>query len=283
MRALMIGAHPDDNEFRYGGIAKKYVMQGHEVRFLSLLDGSGGHHEMNRNETAARRYLETRKVEQYLGITYDVWNIPDCELVADLQIRARLIHAIRNYNPDLIFCNRPNDYHADHRNASILVQDASYLLIVPNYCPETKAMRQMPVILYCEDAFKNPPFVPDMVIDIDDVIEDKCRIADMHESQVYEWLPFTNGELEDVPKDPGQRYKWLKGMKIDENTSDEEVLAGGRGYLRRFALPAARYRDKLVERYGAVRGNKARFAEAFAICEYGARVTAEKLNQLFPF
>ena len=29
MRILMIGAHQDDNEFRCGGLAKKYVDAGH--------------------------------------------------------------------------------------------------------------------------------------------------------------------------------------------------------------------------------------------------------------
>ncbi len=283
MKVLMIGAHPDDVELRCGGTAKKYVDIGYEVRFLSMLDGSGGHHILNRNETAARRYLETREVAKVLGITYDVWNIADCELVADLPTRARLTNYIRNYNPDLIFCNRPNDYHTDHRNASLLVQDASYLLIVPNYCPETKAMVRMPVIMHCEDHFKNPPFMPDIVIDIDDVVEVKYQITDKHESQVYEWLPYTYGELDTVPADHAERYEWLKGMNIDAKTSDSEVLKGTRGYCRGFALPAAYYRSKLVERYGKECGSGIRFAEAFAVCEYGMQLNGGNAKILFPF
>ena len=53
MRILMIGAHQDDNEFRCGGLAKKYVDMGYEVRVLSLCNGCGGHHIMTPEETTA--------------------------------------------------------------------------------------------------------------------------------------------------------------------------------------------------------------------------------------
>ena len=43
MKFLMIGAHQDDNEFRCGGLAHKYVKMGYDVRFLSLCNGCGGH------------------------------------------------------------------------------------------------------------------------------------------------------------------------------------------------------------------------------------------------
>jgi len=46
---------------------------------------------------------------------------------------------------------------------------------------------------------------------------------------------------------------------------------------------AQRYRDALVARYGAERGQAIRFAEAFELCEYGHRPTAEELRALFPF
>jgi LmbE family N-acetylglucosaminyl deacetylase len=35
IRALMIGAHPDDCEFTSGGLATKLIAQGHTVKFVS--------------------------------------------------------------------------------------------------------------------------------------------------------------------------------------------------------------------------------------------------------
>ena len=281
MKILMIGAHQDDNEFRCGALAHKFVKKGFDVRFLSLCNGCGGHHAMTPEETTARRATESANVAKLLGITYDVWDIDDCNIVADLATRKRLIRYIREYNPDMIISHRTNDYHADHRAAGQLVQDASYLLTVPHECPEEPAMRFMPVIMYNEDRFKYPPFSADIVIDIDDEVETKYKIADLNESQVYEWLPYTYGTLDEVPSDKEARYQWLKGNDINENSTDEEILkTKGYGYELKFARTAARFRKELIETYGKERGSKIRFAEAFEVCEYGAPLT-EELKKVF--
>ena len=279
MKILMIGAHQDDNEFRCGGLAHKYVKLGYDVRFLSLCNGSGGHHILSPKETTRVRAGESAAVAKLLGVRYDVWDIDDCSLVADLQTRRRLIRYIREFSPDLVITHRPNDYHADHRAAGQLVQDASYLLIVPHECSDVPAMKKTPVILYNEDNFKNPYFSGDIVIDMDDEIETKLKIADLNVSQVYEWLPYTKGET--VPQDKEERFEWLKGMNVTSNTTDEEVLSAKRGYSVRFAKTAARFRKELIERYGKEKGSKIRYAEAFEICEYGGPITEELKEKLF--
>ena len=279
MKVLMIGAHQDDNEFCNGGFAKKLKDKGHDVRFLSLCNGGGGHHIMTFAETVAARAKESAKVAEILGIQYDVWSdMNDCTLVADLTNRRRLIRYIRSYNPDIVIAHRPNDYHADHRAVGQLVQDASYLLTVPHECDDVPAMRFMPIIMYPEDIFKNPVFRADLVIDIDSVIDFKLQIAHVNKSQVYEWLPYTKNE--EVPEGDEERFEWLKGMEVTADTTDEEVLSAPRGYMPRFAKPAARHRNKLIEQFGAEKGNKIRFAEAYEVSEYAKQMTDEIRNEL---
>ncbi len=281
MNILMIGAHQDDNEFRCGGLAHKYVKLGHNVTFLSMCNGSGGHHILTPEETVATRAKESAAVAELLGITYDVWDNDDCSLVADLETRRRLIRYIRQKNPDLIISHRSNDYHADHRAVGQLVQDASYMLIVPHECPDVPAMRKMPVIMYNEDRFTNPDFSGDIVLDMDDENDTKLEIAKINVSQVFEWLPYTEGE--EVPEGEAERWEFLKGMNITEDTTDEEVMAAKRGYAVRNAKTAARFRKELIERYGEERGSKIRYAEAFMLCEYGKQLTDELKAKFFPF
>ncbi len=279
MKILSIGAHQDDNEFEVGGSAIKWLNQGHEVRFLSLCNGCGGHHIMTPEETSARRYKESQKVAKFLGIQYDVFSdIDDCTIMPDLETRFRLVRYIREFNPDVVIAHRTNDYHADHRAAAQLVQDASYLLTVPHTCPDVPAMRFMPVIINNEDPFLNPPFTPDFVIDIDESIDKKLLIAHFNESQVYEWLPYTRDEA--VPTNEEERFEWLKGANITKDTTDEEVMSLGRGYMVRYAKPAARYRNILIEKYGKERGSKVRFAEAFQLSEYGSKPSEEMIKEL---
>lgn len=283
MKLLAVGAHQDDNEFRCGGLAHKYVQKGWEVRFLSLTDGSGGHHIMSPEETIARRAKESAAVAQYLGIRYDVWDVRDSALVPDVATRERLIAYIREYAPDVIISHRLNDYHPDHRAAGQLVQDATYLLTVPHTCPQAPALRRMPVVMYYEDAFKNPVFVPDVVLDMDDAIDVKLRIAHLNVSQVYEWLPYNGGYDQNVPEGDAERFEWLKGMQINADTTDEQVLAAGRGYAVRYARTAARFRQELIARYGQEKGARVRYAEAFQLCDYGRKADKAMLAELFPF
>ena len=278
MRVLMIGAHQDDNEFECGGLASKLIKNGHIVQFLSICNGCGGHHILSPQETTAVRAKESASVAKLLGITYDVWDIDDCNLVADLPTRKRLIRYIRNFNPDIIITHRTNDYMPDHRATGQLVVDASYLLTVPHECPDAKAMRFMPVIMCSADKFTNPVFRPDLVVDIDSEIDVKLQIANINVSQVYEWLPYTYGET--VPSGEEERFEWLKGMNITSDTTDEEILSANRGYAVRFAKVAAKYRKELIQIYGFERGSKVRYAEAYEVCEYGSPITDEIKNIL---
>ncbi len=283
MKILMIGAHQDDNEFRVGGLAHKYVQMGYEVRFLSLCNGCGGHHIMTPAETTARRAKESAAVAELLGIRYDVWeDMNDCTLMPTLENRRRLIRYIREFSPDMVISHRANDYHADHRAAGVLIQDASYMLIVPHECPDVPAMKKTPVIMYYEDRFTDPDFRPDIVLDMDDEIDIKLQIAHLNVSQVYEWLPYTEEGVV-VPEDEAERFEWLKGMNITADTTDEEVMAAPRGYAVRFAKTAARFRKELIARYGEERGSKIRYAEAFQLCPYGGALTEELNQKLFGF
>lgn len=280
MKILAIGAHQDDNEFRVGGMTVKWVAAGHEVRYLSMTNGCGGHHLLTKEETIATRAKESAAVAEHLGIRYDIWSDQDdCVLVADLATRHRLMRYIREFSPDVIITHRTNDYHADHRAAALLVQDASYLLTVPHACPEVPAMRKMPVILFYEDQFSEPPFRMKYVAGIDEELEAKMHVAHLNKSQVYEWLPYTHGIK--LPETDEEKHTVLWGINVTPDTTDEEVLSQKRGYAVRFAKTAARFRRELIEKYGEEKGSKIRFAEAFGLSEYGAQPDAAFEKALF--
>ncbi len=287
LRIMVIGAHPDDCDFQCGGLALKYLEAGHTVKFLSMCNGSGGHQTMTSEETAARRYGEMQAVAKYAGLEYEVWDVEDCELMADLETRKRLVRCIRKFNPDMIFACRSNDYHADHRNCGVLVQDASYLLIVPHFCPDVPAMKEMPVIMHYYDRFQNPPFRADVVVSIDDVYARKVEMESLHTSQMFEWLPYTHGTLAQVPEGKEARLQWMREPTVPRDKPlDESILSVPFKMTSsevRNAIPTVKYRDKLVERYGEEAGMKVLFSEALCLCEYGKPLTQEAMKEFFPF
>jgi LmbE family N-acetylglucosaminyl deacetylase len=270
LMVLVVGAHPDDADLKAGGIACKYAEAGHRVQFLSLTNGVSGHHEQSGATLVRRRRQEARAAANRAGIEYDVLDVRDGELQPTLPNRKRLIRRIREEDPDLVLTHRPNDYHPDHRHASRLVQDAAYMVTVPNVCPETPALDADPVIAYLDDEFQKPsPLEPDAVVAVDGVADAKFDMLDCHESQVYEWLPYNQGIFDDVPEDETERRAWLEAGYLAQVAAMERV--------------ADRFRDRLIERYGEAVGSQVRHAEAFEGCKYGAPLDADTVEELFPF
>ncbi|MCS7316537.1 MAG: PIG-L family deacetylase, partial [Bryobacteraceae bacterium] len=251
LRIIAFGAHPDDCDARVGGTAAKWAAMGHLVKFVSVTNGDAGHQSEGGGALARRRRAEAIEAGRRLGIAeYEVLDNHDGELLPTLAVREQIIRRIRQWNADLVLGPRPNDYHPDHRYTGILVQDAAYMVVVPNICPDTPALRRNPVFMYFEDRFERPnPFRPDIAVDIGDVWEKKIDALDAHVSQMYEWLPWVAGILPQVPKDPVARKQWLAKTRSGSIT------------------PAVR--AALVKWYGAARAREITHAEAFEICEYG--------------
>jgi LmbE family N-acetylglucosaminyl deacetylase len=267
LRILVIGAHPDDPDIGCGGTAALWARAGHVVKFLTLTNGDTGHHEIGGIELARRREREAQASARVCGIhEYQVLDNHCGELEPTVANRKTVIRIMREFRPDLVITHRPYDYHPDHRAASQLVLDASYIVTVPNMVALTDILGAPPRICYLYDRFTRPcPFEAHVVVPIDDTIETKLDMLDCHESQFYEWLPFNQGVLDQVPADRAARRRWMAKQRLEE-----------------FAHIAGSCRPRLVELLGEKAGKAVRYAEAFEASEYGANVGALEIERLFP-
>ena len=267
LSVLAIGAHPDDCDMKMGGTACLYTDRGHEVQFLSMTDGGAGHHELAGSKLVQRRHAEATAAADIAGVEFTMFENPDGRLQPSLSNRDHLIEFIRETDPDLVVTHRPNDYHPDHRYTAQLVRDAAYMVTVPNICPRTPALDDDPVFAYFADEFSRPySFSPDVVVGIDEVIDRKFAMLDCHESQMYEWLPSNEGNLDSVPEAADARLKWLRAGGVNQVAATTEI--------------AERFRESLITQYGNTVGHGIEHAEAFEISEYGSRMG--KVKQNFP-
>lgn len=263
LRIIMIGAHPDDCDIKSGGTAALFVQMGHQVKFLSVTNGDAGHMEQGGGILAKRRTAEAQEVAKRLGITYEVMDNHDGELMPTLSIRLDIIRRIREWEADVVISHRTNDYHPDHRYTGVLVQDAAFMVGVPNIAADTPPLRKNPVFLYYQDHFQRPnPFRSDIVIDISSVIDEKINALDAHESQFYEWLPWISGYTGEIPTGREERLAWLKKNRTGPITEEQRTI--------------------LEKWYGKDAANRAEFIEAFELCEYGSRPREEEIRRLFP-
>jgi N-acetylglucosamine malate deacetylase 1 len=270
LRIIAFGAHPDDCELKVAGAAAKWAALGHHVKFVSVTNGDIGHWAQAGGPLARRRQAEVEQCAKILGITSQVLDIHDGELLPTLENRRTITRLIREWKADLVLSHRPNDYHPDHRNVGVLVQDAAYMVTVPYFCPDTPFMKNNPVFLYYEDRFTKPNrFSADIIVAVDDVIDNKLKVVEALASQFYEGG--CNGGPQLVP-DPGNKAAVELRKKGVRDQFDQRFL----GTAQRFALP-------LLEWYGQEDAKKIRYAEAFEICEYGRMPGKMEIRKLFPF
>lgn len=270
LRVVVFGAHPDDAEFKAGGLAALWARAGHVVKLVSVTNGDIGHWAMAGGPLARRRAAESAAAARKLGVESLVLDIHDGELEPNLEYRRVITRVIREHRADVVIAHRPWDYHPDHRYVGVLVQDAAFMVTVPFFCPDTPPLEKNPVFLYSSDNFRKPyPFRADIAVAIDDVFDIKLDAVHELESQVYEGG--ASGSEAFVASVPGP-----------------DDVAGRKAWLRRRwearqSAEADKYREALVQRYGPDRGAAVRFAEAFEICEYGRQPDENEIRRLFPF
>jgi hypothetical protein len=137
------------------------------------------------------------------------------------------------------------------------------MVAVPNVASDTPPLKKNPVFLYFQDFFQRPnAFRPDIAIDITSVYDRKIHALGAHESQVYEWLPWIGGYLDQVPKDKSDREKWLA--------------------LTRAVKITPEVKRSLEQWYGKEKVMSIAHAEAFEICEYGFQPSENDIRRLFP-
>jgi len=268
LRIICFGAHPDDAEIKAGGVASLWSAKGHAVKLVSVTNGDIGHFREAGGPLARRRIAEVERAARLFGSAVEVLDNHDGELLPTLENRKTITRLIREWKADIVMGPRPNDYHPDHRYTGVLVQDAAYMVAVPNFLPEVPALRSNPVFLYYSDRFEKPnPFAADIIVGIDAVMEKKLDALLGMESQFYEGGALGSAEL--VPPDAA-----------GQQTRRDAVR---KGFAGRDSMTANRFRKQLAEWYGPSRAESIRHAEAFEICEYGRKPDRAEIRRLFPF
>jgi N-acetylglucosamine malate deacetylase 1 len=264
LRVVIFGAHPDDPD-KAGGTACKWAQLGYDVLMVAVTNGDAGHQTIKAKELARLRREEARKAGEIIGVRYITLNNHDGQLMPTYENRLEIIRIIREQKADIVICPRPYDYHPDHRYTGVLVLDAAYMVTVPTILPKVPIVEKNPLFLFMSDGFIHPePFKADVCVDIDDVIEKKMDMYHQHKTQMYEWLPYNRGVLDQVPASDADRRVWL-------------------GETRKKAFEADPYREKLKELYGSEKGSKIKYCEAFQDSGYGTRLSKENMSYYFPF
>ncbi|HUR50003.1 MAG TPA: PIG-L deacetylase family protein [Acidimicrobiales bacterium] len=143
VRAMAVGAHPDDVEFGCGGTLAKWAAQGCEITHVVCTDGSKGSWDPTAD---VAKLIDTRQAEQRaasraLGGAGDVVFLggEDGRLDPGLAMQDQLALWIRRIRPEVILGHDPwkrYRLHPDHRAAGFLLTDALVAARDPHFFPE---------------------------------------------------------------------------------------------------------------------------------------------------
>lgn len=144
--AMVIGAHPDDDDFAAAGTSALWVKQGKKVVWVVMTDGTEGSEvpSFNDTELMLTREQEQRAACEVLGVqAVEFLRFPDGHLHNTEEARKAVVRLIRKYRPRLVLTHDPTQHifapdpyekpdetgylnHPDHRATGNIALDAIF-------------------------------------------------------------------------------------------------------------------------------------------------------------
>jgi bacillithiol biosynthesis deacetylase BshB1 len=224
---LALGVHPDDVELSCAGVLLVEKMNGKKTGIIDLTQG-----ELGTRGTAETRKTEAADAAMILGVDIrENLEMADGFFQNDEANQRKIISALRDYQPEIILCNAPEDRHPDHGRSSKLVADAAFLSGLKKIQTERNGMvqeawRPKYVFRYIQDRMLQPDFV----IDITEVFDKKIEAIKAYKTQINSGEmdgPETYISTPDFLDSVIYRHKWfgkMIGVKYAEGFISEKMV-----------------------------------------------------------
>jgi len=183
MNILAIGAHPDDIEFGCAPVLIKEIKRGNRVKMLVLSRGeagSGGTPELRAQESRAAARIMNAEIEfaDFGG---------DCRIEHTPENSLRIAAEIRAFRPSIVITpDIAENQHPDHSVVCKLTRDACRLARYGGL----ETLKPAPVhkidSLYFYTITQHIGRLPDLVVDITDVVGEWEAVMKCHGSQTAE-------------------------------------------------------------------------------------------------
>ena len=194
---LVVGAHPDDNDFGAGATVAKAAGQGAEIVYLIATTGQRGSSDpdMTAERLSAIRRKEQEEAAKALGVREVIFlEYVDGEVLPDLRLKEQVVIHIRRARPDIVFTMDPSFFyykssgfvnHSDHRAIGEATLDACFplardLLSFPEHGKAGLHPHKVKELLLHS-------FVPESAnfhVDVTDTFATKIAALALHRSQV---------------------------------------------------------------------------------------------------
>jgi len=225
MKAMAIGAHPDDVEFMCAGTLFLLKEAGFDCHITTVAAGDCGSAEHPPEEIMRIRHGEAQDAAAVLGASYSCLDERDCRIFTGSATLNKAVEEIRRAAPDVVFTHFPSDYMVDHEETSRIVRSAIFTVTIPNFSTGAEGpaaiLANMPHLYYWAPMEGVDIFGSEVrcqfYVDITDVMDRKEQMLACHKSQ-RNWLLKQHGvdEYINAMKENARKSGELAGVKYAE-------------------------------------------------------------------
>jgi len=192
MHLVFVGAHPDDETF-VGGTIAKYTNHGHKATIVSATRGGRGHWKIPSDELERVRTEEMKGAAAILGADVVFLDYKDAEIPADDRLTMDLVDVVRRLKPDIVITFHPLVWRDDHRRVGQATADACFRASLPLVETRHPYHRPAPQVYFIGEPFVYSfsetmiPVESDVYIDITEYMDVKIEALKQHRSQWVKW------------------------------------------------------------------------------------------------
>lgn len=173
---VVFSAHPDDAELCAGGLLRLAALQG---RRAAVVDCTRG--ELGSRGTPEIRAAEAAEAAATLGLAERInLGLPDGAVRDTDDARREVVRVIRTLRPRIVVAPPLDDHHPDHMGVAELLVNSFYLGGIRKYPPTELPPHRPRALLH---HMGTRPMVPDLVVDISAVMEDRMKAVCAYRSQ----------------------------------------------------------------------------------------------------
>ena len=226
--ALVVSAHSADFVWRCGGAIALHAEKGWKVTVICLSYGERGESAklwrvpgMTLDRVKASREVEARKAAEVLGV-HDIqfWDLGDYPITLTNDSLFRLVDVYRDIHPDFVLTHSKEDiYNRDHPAVTDFAQHARITAQAHGHNPGQKVLGAPPVFLFEPHQPEQCNFKPNVILNIDDVWEQKRKAFEILAAQKHLWEYYTRVALN-------------RGMQGGRNSG--KAMTYGEAYQRLF-------------------------------------------------
>ncbi len=225
---LVITAHPGDFVWRAGGAVALHARRGMRVKILCLSYGERGESQfawkqagVTLAEVKEQRKDEAAQAAAVLGAEIEFMDAGDYPLRVTQPMLDRAISIFHEMNPSFVLTHSLEDpYNVDHPEAARFAQEARIIAQAAGHKPDpSRVYAAPPVFLFEPHQPEQCGFKPTVILNIDEVWEQKRKAFEVLAAQQHLWEYYTRVALN-------------RGMQGGRNSG--KAMTYGEAYQRLF-------------------------------------------------